>query len=166
MKAFMDDVTLMTRDKEAMNTVLTRLDELVTWSRMRFKAKKSRSLTFAKGIQKEVKFSIAGDVMPTVREEPVKSLGRWYAGTLNDRSRGIEVQRQAEEGLKAIDGTKLPGKYKLWMLQFGLYPRLVWPLQIYEVALTRVEIIEQKCNVCVRKWLGLPRMTNTSALYG
>ena len=104
--------------------------------------------------------------MPTVREQPVKSLGRWYAGTLTDRSRGVEVQRQAEEGLKAIDETKLPGKYKVWMLQFGLYPRLAWPLQIYEIALTRVETIEQKCNMCVRKWLGLPRMTNTAALYG
>ena len=59
----------------------------------------------------------------------------------------------------------MPGKYKVWCLQFALYPRLGWPLMIYEVALSRVEIIEQKCSVYIRKWLGLPRITNSSALY-
>ena len=33
MKAFMDNATLITREQKAMNTVLTRMDELVTWSR-------------------------------------------------------------------------------------------------------------------------------------
>ena len=164
-KAFMDDVTLLTKDQQAMKKVLARLDELITWSRMRFKAKKSRSLTFVKGRQRQYKFSIAGENMPTVKEKPVKSLGRWYAETLSDRGRGIEIMHQAEEGLKAIESTKLPGKYKIWCLQFGLYPRLAWPLLVYEVALSRVEIIEQKCSVCIRRWLGLPRMINTSALY-
>ena len=145
--------------------LVARLDELITWSRMRFKAKKSRSLTFIKGRQKQVKFTIAGEEMPTVKEKPVKSLGRWYSDTLSDKGRGVEVMKQAEDGLKTIDESKLPGKYKIWCLQFGLYPRLGWPLLVYEIALSRVEIIERKCSVFIRKWLGLPRVTNNSALY-
>ena len=164
-KAFMDDVTLLTKDQKTMQKVLSRLDELISWSRMRFKAKKSRSLTFCKGRQKQVKFKIAGEYMPTVKEKPVKSLGRWYADTLSDKSRGMEVTKQAKDGLQKIDESKLPGKFKIWCLQFGLYPRLSWPLLIYEIALSRVEDIERICNVHIRKWLGLPRMTNTSALY-
>ena len=132
---------------------------------MKFKAKKSRSLSFKKGVQCQTKFKIAGETMPTVKEQPVKSLGRWYAGSLSDRSRGVEVMRQAEDGLKRIERSRLPGKYKVWCLQFGLYPRIAWPLMIYEIALSRVELIEQKCNVCIRKWMGLPNIINTSALY-
>ena len=37
---------------------------------------------------------------------------------------------------------------------------------MYEVALSRVERIEQRCSVYIRKWLGLPKMLNTTALYG
>ena len=161
----MDDVTLLTRDVDAMQSVLTRLDELITWSRMKFKAKKSRSLTIQKGKQGQQKFTIAGEQMPTVKEQPVKSLGRWYSGTLSDRSQGVAIMQQAEHGLKAIDRTKLPGKHKIWCLQFALYPRLAWPLTIYEVALSRVESIERTCNTYIRKWLGLPRTINTSSLY-
>ena len=165
MKAFMDDITLLTRDAYTMQKVLDRLNDLISWSRMKFKAKKSRSVTLVRGRQKQQRFTIAGEQMPTVKDQPVKSLGRWYEGTLSDRSRGIAIMRQAEEGLRAIDKTKLPGKYKIWCLQFALYPRLAWPLTMYEVALSRVETIEGKCSTYIRKWLGLPRTINSSALY-
>ena len=75
-KTFMDDVTLLTRDVVTMQRVLTRLDELITWSKMKFKTKKSRSLTILKGKQKQQKFTIAGEQMPTVNDQQVKSLGR------------------------------------------------------------------------------------------
>lgn len=44
---------------------------------MKFKAKKSRSRTIASEKQKEVRYTIAGENIPTVKEEPLKSLGRW-----------------------------------------------------------------------------------------
>ena len=166
-KAFMDDVTLLTAEVDSMQRVLTRLDELITWSRLNFKAKKSRSLTIHKGKQTQQRFVIAREKMPTVKEEPVKSLGRSYTGTLSDRSRGVATMKQAEDRLKAIDQTKLPGKYmyKIWCLQFALNPRLAWPLTVYEVALSRVEMLERRCNIYIRKWLGLPRKSNSSAPY-
>ena len=77
----------------------------------------------------------------------------------------MAIMNQAEHWLKAIDQTKLPGKHKIWCLQFALYPRLAWPLTMYEVALSRVEMIERICNTYIRKWLGLPRTINTSSLY-
>ena len=111
-------------------------------------------------------FSIAGERIPTVKEKPVKSLGRWYEGTLNDRSKSMEIYKQVEDGLKAIDKTLLIGKFKVWCLQYGLYPRIQWPLMMYEVGASRVEKIEQKCSVYIRKWLRLPKQINNTAIYG
>ena len=166
LRAFMDDVTIVSLKVAGAKEILCRLDKLIEWSGMMFKAKKSRSLTFIKGRQKEVRYTVRGDNIPTVKEEPVKSLGRWYKGTLTDRSQGIEVQKAAEDGIQAIDRTALPGKFKCWCCQFGLYPRLMWPLTIYEVALSRVEIIEGRISRYIRKWLGLPKPLNNSAIYG
>ena len=119
-KAFMDDLTILSRKHEKMKEVLRRLEELIKWARMKFKAKKSRSLTLVKGRQVETKFSIAGETMPTLKEEPVKSLGRVYHGTLNDRSEGIRIQAIAEDGLDKIEKSLLPGIFKIWCLQFVL----------------------------------------------
>ena len=81
-----------------------------------------------------------------VKEIPVKSLGRLYQKSLSYRNQGQQIQQSAEAGLKAIDKTSLPGKFKCWCLQFVLYPRLLWPMLIYDLALSRVERIEQRCN--------------------
>ena len=166
LRSFMDDITTLMRGEKATRDLLQRLDELIEWSRMKFKAKKSRSLTFIKGTQRQVRFFIGGEPIPTVKEKPVKSLGRLYQKSLSDRGQGVEIQKTAEDGLRAIDNTRLPGKFKCWCLQFVLYARLLWPLMIYDVALSRVEKIEQKVNCFIRKWLKLPKMLTTSAIYG
>ncbi|KAL9964680.1 hypothetical protein ACROYT_G028355 [Oculina patagonica] len=40
LRAFMDDITVLAKSTNAANQILERLDELITWSRMKFKAKK------------------------------------------------------------------------------------------------------------------------------
>lgn len=110
---------------------------------MVFKPKKCRSLFLVKGRHNVVHFHIAGVRIPTVQEESVKSLGRWYSLPLINRHGGVDIKRQMEEGLRSIDKCGLPGKLKAWCFQFGLLPRLMWPLQVYEVAMTRVETMER-----------------------
>ena len=78
----------------------------------------------------------------------------------------MEIYRQAEDGLKSINKTKLSGKYKVWCLQYGLDPRLQWPLMMYEVGASRVERIEQRCSVYIRKWQKLPKTINNTVLCG
>lgn len=42
LKTFMD-ITVLTKDARDTKSVLKRLNELITWTRMKFKAKKSRT---------------------------------------------------------------------------------------------------------------------------
>ena len=49
---------------------------------MKVKPSKSRSLSIVKGKVVDKKFAINEEVMPTVLEKPVKSLGRWYDASL------------------------------------------------------------------------------------
>ena len=166
LKAFMNDIIVLAKCQEDANRVLRRVDQLITWTRMNFKAKKSRSCTIIRGKVKEIHYRIVGERIPTVKEEPVKSPGSWYEDGLSDRHKGMEIYRQAQDGLKSIDKTKLSGKCKVWCLQYGLYSRLQWPLMMYEVGASRVERIEQRCSVYIRKWLKLPKTINNTALYG
>ena len=77
LKAFMDDTTILTTKEEETHKILKKLDELVASSRMKFKPKKSRSLSLRKGkVAERVTFTVASQAIPTVTEEPVKSLGR------------------------------------------------------------------------------------------
>ena len=73
---------ILSKSEPAIRGMLKRLDDLISWSRMKFKEKKP-ICTFKKGKQKEVG---AADPIPTVKEESVKSLGRLNYGNLSDKS--------------------------------------------------------------------------------
>ena len=167
LKAFMDDTTVLSTKEDETRQILKKLDILVASSRMRFKPKKSRILSLRKGkVDETVTFTVANQAIPTVTEEPVKSLGRWYDDSLKDTKRGKETKQMAEESMQVIDHCSLPGKYKVWCLQFMLIPKLLWPLLIYDISTSTVESIEAKINRYTRKWLGVPPGLTDVALYG
>ena len=58
-------------------------------------------------------YMIGEDSIPTLIEQPVKSLGRWYSLPITDRFRGREIDNQLSSGLEAIEKCGLPGKYML-----------------------------------------------------
>ncbi|GFS07705.1 reverse transcriptase [Elysia marginata] len=92
LKAFMDDTTIICSKEEETRRMLALLDTLMAWCRMKFKPKKSRSLSIRNGkIEEAVTFTAAEQQIPTVSQEPVKSLGRWYDSSMKDTRRGVET---------------------------------------------------------------------------
>ncbi|GFN77645.1 reverse transcriptase [Plakobranchus ocellatus] len=79
LKAFMDDTTIICFKEDETRRMLTRLGVLMSWCRMEFKPKKSRSLSIRKGkVGEATTFTLAEQQIPTVSQKPGKSLGRWY----------------------------------------------------------------------------------------
>ena len=142
MKAFMDDVTLSAESRSHLEQLVNRLQGLFKWAAMKIKPSKCRSLSLLKGNCKEIKFSVSWNEIPTIREKSVKSLGRCYSLPLIDRHRWQDLRKLLQNGLRANDKCDLMNKYKIWCIYFGLIPKLTWPLQIYEVSLTKVETME------------------------
>ena len=64
LKAFMDDITVLTKTVHTAKAMLEILGDLIKWFRMKFKAKKSRTCTNANGKQKVVWFTITGENIP------------------------------------------------------------------------------------------------------
>ena len=58
--------------------------------------------------------------MPMVSKKPMKSFGRCYDASLKDYEQVHQLKQDVNSGLKNFDQTMLPGKLKLWCLQFGL----------------------------------------------
>ena len=115
----------------------------MAWCRIKFKPKKSGSLSVRKGkIDATTTFTMANQQIPMVSQEPVKSLGRWYDSSIKETKRGLETVELATEGLLAINRCGLQGKLKVCCPQFMLIPKLLWPLLVYEICSTTVEAIE------------------------
>ncbi|CAC5417464.1 unnamed protein product [Mytilus coruscus] len=111
-RAFMDDMAITAKSVLEGKWMLQDLGELIDWARMKFKPSKSRSLILKKGKVQDRKIRIGGDIIPTIMEKPVKSLGKWFRDSWNVRERVDEMVSQAGKWMDIIDKSGLPGKYK------------------------------------------------------
>lgn len=166
-RGFMDDLTITTETHVQARWILTALEEAATWARMQFKPRKSRYLVIKKGISTErFVLTIQGDNIPAIQDNPIKCLGKWYDSSLNDHKNISRVKVQLHLGLKQINKSGLPGKFKAWLFQHGLLPRIMWPLMLYEIPTTTVEGLERVISKQLRRWLGVPPSFSSVGLYG
>ncbi|XP_023646720.2 iron-sulfur cluster transfer protein NUBPL isoform X5 [Paramormyrops kingsleyae] len=162
----MDNLTITTTTHVQARWILKTLGALASWVRMVFKPRKSRSLVIRRGkLTNAFKLYVQGEQIPTIRENPIKCLGKWYDDTLSDRNNISDTGKQADEWLRRIDGSGLPGKFNSWIYQHGLLPRLMWPLTVYEIPVTAVEKLEKRTNKHLRQWLGIPPSFTAVGLY-
>ena len=95
-RAFMDDMTTMTSTALCTSRLLDKLNSNLQWARMKVKPSKSRSLSIVIGKVVDKNFAINEEVMPTVLE---KSLGRWYDGSLRNKSQVGKLRQETRQGL-------------------------------------------------------------------
>ena len=100
---------------------------------------------------------LGGEAITPIQELPIKHLGKVYNKTLNERDQIDFTLKQATADLKKIDRCKIPGRYKAWIVQHMMMPRIMWPLSIYNIPLTAVESLQTKITALLKKWLKLPR---------
>lgn len=112
-RAYMDDMITLATTKAYTKGLLGKLQESINWARMKMKPSKSRSISVVKGVLRDTRFYIGDDPVPTVSEQPVKSLGRWYNSSLEDKEQVQQLMQEIVNGLNNTGKTLLTGKLKL-----------------------------------------------------
>ena len=105
-------------------------------------------------MDRRVKMQIQGEHIPLIVGNPIKCLGKWFneSPTNKESIEGIK-KKLLSSWLRTVDGSGLLGKYKAWIYQHGILPRLMWLILIYEIATTTVEAMEFKVSGYLRRWL-------------
>ncbi|KAL3969377.1 ER degradation enhancer, mannosidase alpha-like 2 [Sarotherodon galilaeus] len=124
---------------------------------MRFKPTKSRSLVLKRGkVTEKYLFSLGTIKILSLTEAPVKSLGKVFNRSLKDAASIQATNEDLETWLSSVDKSGLPGKFRAWIYQHGILPRILWPLLVYEVPISTVEGFEMRIS----------RFLRSIALYG
>ena len=164
-RLLMDDITTTTETMVQTSYLLNKLIRKLHWAGLYEKVEKCRALVIIKGVVSERKIEINGNPIQSIQEEPVRFLGKWYNATLNEKSQIEGIVKGVKDDLKKVDKCRLPGRYKAWMIQHMLMPRLMWPLSIYNVPMTTIEVIQKMITQSLKRWLGLPRTLSTACFY-
>ena len=115
MKAFMDDVTLITESRSHMEQLVTCLQELFKWAAMKIKPSKCQSLSLLKENCKEIKFSVDGNEIPTICKKAL-SLGCCSSLPLTNQHRWQDLRKQLQ-----VDYAPLISVTSWTMIKYGAF---------------------------------------------
>ena len=164
-RLFMDDIATTTENLVQTKYLLQNIARKLEWGGLEVRPEKCRSLVLIKGEISKRTPEINGRVISSVADKPVKYLGKTYNKQLNDKEQTEETLKELRNTLKKLDRCRVPGKYKAWMLQHMVLPRLLWPLTIYNVPATKVREMQNHITAKLKKWLGLPKSLSVECLY-
>ena len=121
LRSYMDDVISLLQTAVCTARLLKMFEEPLGWAKMRIKPTKSRSLSIRKGPRNDlISFTVDGERITLLAEQPVRSLGRLYTAGLSDTHMPATITEQLSNSLESLDKSHLPGKLKVWCYQFTL----------------------------------------------
>ena len=164
-RLFMDDLTTTTETMVQAKYLLDEIASKLNWAGLTVKPEKCRSLVIVKGEISKRTPELNGQPITSITEKPVKYLGKTYNMSMTEKEQIEQTVAQAKRELKMINKCRLPGRYKSWIVQHMLLPRIMWPLSIYNVPETKVEEIQSKVTSSLKRWLGLPKSLSTDCFY-
>ena len=162
---YMDDLTTTTETIVQSQYLLDKLNSMLQWGRLQVKPQKCRSMVIIRGQISKHTVTIGGARITSITEKPLKYLGKEYNLTMSDKRQVQETTDKVKIGLKRIEKCHMPGRYKEWILQHMLLPRIMWPLTIYAVPTYRVEKIQMLLTGSLKRWLGLPKCMSGDVIY-
>lgn len=100
-RGYMDDLTVMTTTHVEARWVLTVLNHMAMWARMKFKPNKSRSMVIRNGkVTNRFKLHVQEEAIPSIEENPIKCHGKWFDDSLSDRNNTSSTEFQMEVWLE------------------------------------------------------------------
>ena len=164
-RLFMDDISTTTETSVQTRYLLREMESKLKWGRLEAKPEKCRYLSIWKGEVTTSNLQIGGKQITSIADKPIKYLGKEYNVTLSDKKQIEATISTTKDGLKRIDKSHINGRYKCWIVQHMLLPRIMWPLMIYTIPMSKVEEIQRLITAALKRWLKLPRSMAEDVLY-
>lgn len=115
------------------------LEKIIGWARMSFKPTKSRSLVLMRGkVADKYRFLYLRYTNSQHVREANKEPGKVFDSSLRDSACIKNTCEELEQWLKDVDKKCLSGKFKAWVYQHRILPRILLPLPLYEFPITTI----------------------------
>ena len=107
------------------------------------------------------KLTIDGGEIASIHSQPMRYLGKLV---FEDQAIRQSVKGKLKDMLKATEKSQRNGIMKMWIYNNEIIPKMIWEFTIYNFLITYVENLEAVCTRYLKRWAGISRCTNNTAL--
>jgi hypothetical protein len=94
-----------------------------------------------------------------------KFLGRKIASSVSDMPALELTRKDFETDIETVDKQPLSGASKVWLYQFMVMARLIWPFLVYSFSLTGIKPFEDFATKYIKKWYAANKPLNREILF-
>ncbi|XP_055347591.1 uncharacterized protein LOC129594797 isoform X2 [Paramacrobiotus metropolitanus] len=163
--SFADDLTLIVKNKSTMQRLLNDVDSRMNSLGLRLQPSKCRSFSLKKGVSTVSEFSIKGQRITNISEEPMKFLGAWIFEKHQSTSAGSKLCEIFDDFLQRIDNLNLRNTFKIKIYKDYMTSCVRFLLTVHDLSLSVVDQLESKVNKYIKKWIDLRDFTNCDYFY-
>ena len=167
-KAFADDLSVLSTDKAEHQSILSTLDTKCKELDLHLKPEKCISFAFnGSSVDKSVTFRLGTGETTNISRNPSKFLGKFLAHCPSAAysAAGTSLTTKVQSALNNIDSSNVRGEYKTWIYSHYLAPSLHFHLAVNAIRKTTITRLQSIVNRSLKSWLGLPRCSTLAVLY-
>ena len=154
---YADDFNLLTNNKTRHQKIINELQEKTTSMGLTLKTSKCRSLSICSGTPKVVEFSIGGNRVTPVKEDPQKFLGSTITHSCSQKDTWDLISNKFESGLNNIDSCPVRNEFKVAIYERYFLPSMRFGLTVHELTKSNLALLDRKCDISLKKWIGVPK---------
>ena len=164
MKAFADDLTIISSKLNDHQTALLQIDSCCSDLDLHLKPDKCITLSFSgKKFDSRAVVKLKQGLTINASQQPAKLLGRFISTNRSSSSRpSTTLCSKFKAALSNLNKRPIRGEYKVWVYHHYLAPSIHFHLAVNVFAQTTLKKLEALATKMHRKWLNLPRNATRS----
>ena len=162
---YADDFCIITTHKRSHQKIINTINNHVISMGMKLKPSKCRSFSISSGRPTSVSFSIGESMIPSIRDEDQKFLGKLLFFTGKSSDTFDYVKNVFKEALENIDKCAVRNEYKLWIYSNYLQPSKRFLLTIHNLNQTNLKNLDTFTDKFIKKWVGLPSCATNAIIH-
>ena len=160
---YADDFNLITTHKKQQQKIINNLQDYTQSMGLQLKPSKCRSLSLLSGRPTAVNFTIAGNHVKTLDEDPQKFLGSLVTFSGKTSEIFTMIKDKLNTKLSNIDNCLVRNEYKVNIYSKYFLPSIRFILTVHDLHKTHLTELDTLSDKYLKAWLGVPKQGANNA---
>ena len=162
---YADDFCLISTHMGTHQNTIDRINTQISSMGMKLKPSKCRSFSLRGGKPEAIHFKIGENVIPSIRDEEQKFLGKLLFFNGKPEETFNYVSEIFKEGIARIEKSMVRNEFKLWIYANYFLPSKRFLLTVHTLTQSQLKTLDTLTDKAIKTWVGVPKSATNAVIH-